>query len=96
MAPKIVAVPTAVTPRLPRDRADAALHEIDEALRDAAAAHQLAGIDEERDGEQRIGVDRAEQVLVQSRQRDVHEEHERDRHAGEQHQEDREAEQQQN
>jgi len=42
-------------------RADATLHEIDQPLRDAAATHQLAGIDEERDGQQREGVDRAEQ-----------------------------------
>ena len=37
----------------------------------------------------------AEQVLVQRRQRHVHEEHERDRHRGQQDHEDREAEQQQ-
>ena len=40
-------------------------------------------------------VDRREQVLVQRRQRNVHEEHERDRHRGQQDHEDREAEQQQ-
>jgi hypothetical protein len=58
--------------------ADTALHEIDQPLRDAAAPHQLAGIDEERNGKQREGVDLPEHGLVQRRERHVHEEHQRD------------------
>ena len=77
------------------DRTDAALHEIDQALGDAAATHQLAGVDEERNGEQRKGVDGGEQDLLQRRERHVHEKHQRDGDSGQQNQEDREAEQQQ-
>ena len=76
-------------------RSDAVLHEIDQALRDAAAPHQLARINEERHRQQRRGVDRPEQVLVHHDQRHVHEEHERDGDPGQQHHEDRKADQQQ-
>ena len=37
-------------------RSDARLHEIDQPLRDAAASHQFAGVDEERHREQRVAL----------------------------------------
>ena len=96
MAPKIADVPTVVMPRLPQTEPNSALDEIDQPLRNAAAAHQFAGIDEERHREQSKGVHRTEEILLQRHERHIHEENQRDGHAGQQHHEDREAEQQQN
>jgi len=94
IAPKMAEVPTAVTPRTAAHRADTGLDEIHQPLRHAAAAHQLAGIDEERHGQQRRRVDGGEQVLMHHHQRHIHEEHQRHRDRGQQNQEDRKAEQQ--
>src|ERR1017187_1328957 len=77
-------------------RADAGLDKIDQALGDAAAPHQFAGIDEKRNRQQREGIDRSEHGLMQRRDRHVHEEHERDADRRQQNDNDRESQQQQN
>ncbi len=59
-------------PRPPRRWPTSEPGEGDDALRDAAAHHQVAGIDEERDGEQREDVHARVHLLEDDQRRQAH------------------------
>ena len=78
----------------PAYAADDRHHPVDDAIGDAAAAHDLAGQDEERHRQQRKVVEAAEHIGLDDLQRHVSDEQNRRRRGQDQHDEDRKAEDQ--